>query len=77
MRLEHLPVLHTTNFGRLSCQGQPVVGRSLWAGLPMMGVVDRILPVLDGGGERAVAAAVGAFSSEPSASASRSCIRYA
>jgi len=31
----------------------------------MMGVVNRNLPVLDGGGERTVAAVAGAFSSEP------------
>jgi len=40
----------------LACKDQPVVGRSLRAVVPMMGVVNRILPVLDGGGERTVAA---------------------
>ena len=77
MRLEHLPAMLTFHFGRLACEGQPVVARSVWAGLPMMGVMNRILPVLAGGGERSVAAVAEAFPSEPSASASRSCIRYA
>ena len=39
--------------------------------------MNRILPVLDGGGERSVAAVAEAFPSEPSALANRSCIRYA
>ena len=58
-------MLQTTDFGRLACKGRPVVARSVLAAVPMTGVVNRILPVLDGGGERTVAAVAGAFSSEP------------
>jgi len=43
----------------------------------MMGVMNRILPEVAGGGERSVAAVAEALSSEPSASASRSSIGYA
>ena len=65
MRLEHLPAMLTFHFGRLACEGQPVVARSVWAGLPMMGVMNRILPVLAAGGERTVAARAGALQWEP------------
>src|SRR4030067_1106194 len=38
-------------YGRcLACKGRPVVARSVRAAVPMMGVVNRILHVLEGGG---------------------------
>jgi len=70
-------MMQTTDFGHLACEGQPVVARSVGAVVPMMGVMNRILPEVADGGERTVAAVAEAFSSEPSASAIRSCIRYA